>query len=89
MAMTGGVHVLVTVQDQPHRPLQVVCRDRGCTGGVDGARLLTAKTAAQALGARNNLVPGNAQRVRHVQLVVSGCLNEIRATQPVMLSALH
>jgi hypothetical protein len=34
-------------------------------------------------------VPGNAQRVRHVQLVVSGCLNEIRATQPVMLSALH
>lgn len=77
MAVAGGVHVLIAVQDQPHGSLQVVGWDRSCAGGVDGARLLAAKTAAQALGARDDLVPGNAQDVRHMQLVVSGGLNKM------------
>lgn len=71
---TRHLHVFIPIQAQPHRPLQVVSRHRSGAVQEDGAGLLAAEAAADALGLADNAVLGDAQHVRHEGLVLGGRL---------------
>ena len=85
VAVAGGVHVLIAVQDEAHGAARVEGRHGRGAGHVHRARLLPAEAAAEALGARDHLVPGDAQRVRHMHLVVRGALQECASELNVTL----
>lgn len=70
VAVAGGVHVLVAVEDEAHGAAQVPRRDGRRDRHVHRARLLAAKPAAEALCSPDNFVGRDAQRVRHMHLVV-------------------
>ena len=59
---TCHLHVLIAVQHDAHRPLQVVAGHRDGRMQEDAARLLAAETAAKALGLGDNLGGGGRDR---------------------------
>lgn len=70
MPVASVVHVLVPVQDEPHRPAQQVGRHSCCRIPRHAARLLASKAASNALHVADHLVLGDAQHVCHCLLVL-------------------
>ena len=75
VAVPGGVHVLVPIQDQAHWTPQLPRRDGRSPGERQRTRLLATKAPSDALCAGHNLVSGDAQALSHNHPVVPGTLH--------------
>lgn len=71
LTLTRHLHVLITVQCNPDRPLQVVSRHSCCTVQEDATCLLTTKATSQPLGLTHHPMCWHTQNMCYILLVLS------------------
>ena len=75
VAVAGHVHVLISVQNQAHRPAQDVGRHSCCSVWEHTAGLFTTKASSDTLHVADHLVVRDAQHVCNGLLMLSWCLH--------------